>query len=205
MVASPETVIDRRHVSNIMFRFILILSILPIAAAMLARWWFGLRVLAGEGRRSCRCDLSRWTPAPGDTAVIHRAEKSAAEFGDELRTKALAKWHEEEPKAAAARENSRRFGLAVPPLSAVIAAFALLAGRVPLMGAVAIVFAASAIAAAFGLLSLPAELRAIARHARVMRERKCFPTDDDEETVIRCAIAHAWNESLPPILRWLQR
>lgn len=188
-----------------MFRIILILSILPIAAAMLARWWFGLRVLADEGRRACRCDLARWTPAPGDTALIHRAEKSAAEFGGELRAKALAEWLEQDPKAAAARDKSRRFGLAVPPLSAVIAVFAVLAGRVPLMGAVAILFAASAIAAAFGLLSLPPELRAIARHARGMRQSKSFPAGDEEETVIRCAIAHAWSESLPPILRWLQR
>jgi hypothetical protein len=188
-----------------MFRFILILSILPIAAAMLARWWFGLRVLANEGRRTCRCDLASWMPAPGDAAVIHRAEKSAAEFGAELRTKALAEWFEKDPKAATARENNRRFGLAVPPLSAVIAVFALLAGRTPVMGAIAILFAATALAAVFGLLSLPPELRAIARHARGVRKGRNFPASDDEATVIRCAVAHAWSESLPPILRWLQR
>lgn len=188
-----------------MFRFILILSILPIAAAMLARWWFGLRVLADEGRRTCRCDLASWMPAPGDAAVIHRAEKSAAEFGGELRAKALAEWFEKDPKAATARESSRRFGMAVPPLSAVIAVFALLAGRTPLMGAIAILFAATALAAAFGLLSLPPELRAIARHARGVRQGRSFPASDDEATVIRCAVAHAWSESLPPILRWLQR
>lgn len=188
-----------------MFRFILILSILPIVAAMLARWWFGLRVLADEGRRTCRCDLARWLPAPGDAAVMHRAEKSAAEFGEELRAKALVEWFENDPKAATTRENNRRFGMAVPPLSAVIAAFALLAGRTPLMGSVAILFAATALAAVFGLLSLPQELRAIARHARGVRQGRIFPASDDEETVIRCAIAHAWSETLPPILRWIQR
>ncbi len=188
-----------------MFRLILILSILPIATTMLARWWFGLRVLANEGRRTCRCDLASWMPAPGDAAVIHRAEKSAAEFGAELRTKALAEWFEKDPKAATAREKSRRFGLAVPPLSAVIAVFALLAGRTPVMGAIAILFAATALAAVFGLLSLPPELRAIARHSRSIRQNKYFPASDDETTVIRCAVAHAWSDSLPPILRWLQR
>jgi hypothetical protein len=52
---------------------------------------------------------------------------------------------------------------------------------------------------------LPPELRAIARHARGVRQGRSFPASDDEGTVIRCAVAHAWSESLPPILRWLQR
>ncbi len=188
-----------------MFRFILLISVLPIAIALLLRWWFGLRVLADEGRRSCRCDLRNWLPAPGDVANVHRADQNAAEFGQELRQKALAEWLENDPKAAKSRENARRFGLAVPPLSAVIAVFALLAGRTPLMGAVAIVFAATALATIFGILSLAPELRAIARSAQAIRKHRSFLTSDDEEAVIRCAVAHAWSETLPPILRWLHR
>lgn len=188
-----------------MFRLILMLSLLPIAAAMIARWWFGLRVLAAEGKQTCRCDLARWMPAPGDTALTHRAEKSAEEFGRELRLKSLAEWREETPKAAAAREGTRRFGRAVPPLSAMVAVFALLVGKVPLAGVLAIVVGACAVAAALGLLSLPPELQAIARGAGRMKQKKGFPARDDEENVIRCAIAHAWNEAVPPVLRWLQR
>lgn len=188
-----------------MFRFIILLSVLPVLIALLLRWWFGLRVLVSDGRRACRCDLERWLPAPEDTATIHRAEKTAAEFGQELRKKALARWLEQDPKSAKSRENSRRFGLAVPPLGAVIAVLALLAGRTPLIGAVSILVAATAISTIFGILSLAPELRAIARNAREIREKRSFPSSDDEEAVVRCAVAHAWSESLPPILRWLQR
>jgi hypothetical protein len=171
-----------------MFRLLLILSLLPIAAALIARWWLGLRVLAGEGRQICR-----------------HTEKSAAELGHELRLKALAQWRDEDPRSAAAREGTRRFGMAVPPLSVMVAVFALVVGKIPLAGVFAIVACACAVAAAFGLLTLPQELQAIARCANHMRRQKCFPNETDEVTVIRCAIAHAWDETVPPVLRWLHR
>ena len=188
-----------------MYRLLLIISLIPIVIALVARWWFGLRVLATVGARACRCDLARWMPAPGDDAAIHRAENSAAEFGRELRLKALAEWHAREPKAAKARENALRFGMAVPPLSGIIAVMGMLVGRIPPVGAIAILTGATALAAAFSLLSLPAELRAIANSARGMRENKSFPAEADGLTVIECAMAHAWEAALPPVLRWLQR
>jgi hypothetical protein len=187
------------------YRLILILSLLPIAIALVARWWFGLRVLATAGTRACRCDLAQWMPAPGDDAAVHRAENSAAEFGRELRIKALAEWHARDPKGAKSREGTHRFGMAVPPLGGVVAIMGLLVGRIPTIGAIAILLGASALAAAFSLLSLPAELRAIANSARDIRQNKSFPLEADELAVIECAMAHAWDAALPPILRWLQR
>lgn len=188
-----------------MFRILLFISLFPIAIALIARWWFGLRILAGDGKRPCRCDLTRWFPSPDDAAIIHRAEASAGEFGRQLRLKALAEWHTSDPKAASSRENTRRFGLAVPPLSGVVAVFALMVAKIPVVGAIAILLASSALSAALGLLSLPPELSAIARTARRVREEKNFPNGDDEDAVVRCAIAHAWDEALPPILRWIHR
>ena len=52
---------------------------------------------------------------------------------------------------------------------------------------------------------LPAELAAISRAARKARENSHFPNRDDEDAVIRCATAHAWDLALPPILRWIHR
>lgn len=188
-----------------MFRVILFLSLFPIAAALAARWWFGVRILLDAGKRQCRCDLGKWLPAPGDEALLHRAEESAAEFGRQLRLKALAEWTERDPKAAASREGTRRFGMAVPPLSAVVAVFAVLVGKIPIIGAIAILLGATALSALLGLLTLPPELSAISRAARQLREKKGFPDRDDESAVIRAANAHAWNLALPPILRWMHR
>jgi hypothetical protein len=188
-----------------MFKIVIIICLVPIAIALAARWWFGMRVLFVDGGRACRCDLKRWLPSPGDEAVVHRADNTARDFGRELRLKALAEWREQNPKAAASREKTRRFGLAVPPLSGLVAVFAVLVGKIPVMGAIAILVGATAIAALMGILTLPPELAAINRAARKAREEKNFPNRDDEDAVIRCASAHAWDAALPPILRWMQR
>ncbi len=188
-----------------MFRLILFISLFPIIIALLARWWFGVRVLTTEGGRLCRCDLGNWLPPPGDQALIHRAEQSAAEFGRQLRLKALAEWQANDPKGSGSREGTRRFGLAVPPLSGVVAIFAVIVGKVPVIGAVAILLGATALSAALGLLSLPPELSAITRAAAKSRKAKNFPRQDDEEAVIRCAMAHAWDAALPPIMRGFKK
>lgn len=188
-----------------MWRLLLIGSALAIAAVLIARWWFGMRVLRSEGPRPCRCDLDRWFPPSADTAVVHRAEGTAAEFGEQLRLKALAEWLSENPKAARSRENSRRFGMAVPPLSGIIAIFAVVVGKIPIIGSFAAVLAATALASVFGILSLAPELQAINRAAKKLREGGGFNRRDDEDAVIRCAVAHAWKNTLPPILSLLQR
>ncbi len=180
---------------------IYIIFLLPLGLALAARWWFALRVLAADGPIPCRCDLGRWLPAPGDPSVIHRAENAAGNFGLDLRSKALADWKQQDPKAAASREKSRRFGLAVPPLSAIVAIMAVLAAKVPVFGAVIILLGAVVLATVFDILTLPLELNAIARYAAKIREQKCFPNRDEEDAVIRCAIAHAWDQAMPPLLR----
>ena len=184
-------------------RFILILSFLPILLALAARWWFGQRVLVREGGRSCRVDLGRWKPHAEAAAAVEREEGSAHDFGWRLRRSALAEWRERDPRAASRRESARRFGMAVPPLSVVVSAFAVLVGKLTVMGAFAMIFAATAFAAFYGMLALGRELSAIAASAGELRATRAFRRSDDESAVIRCATAHAWNEALPPVLRWL--
>lgn len=188
-----------------MWKVLLTVSLIPLALSIIARWWFGLRVLADEGQRLCRCDLEVWLPEPGDDAVIHRAEAPAAEFGRQLRLKALAAWAERDPKSAAARENNRRFGMAVPPLSGIVAVMAVLVAKIPIIGAAAVVLTATALSCALGLLSLGPELQAIALAVRQARERRIFPKGDDHDAVARSAIAHAWKETLPPVIALFQR
>ena len=185
--------------------FLLLAGLVPLLGTLLIRWWFGLRVLALVGPRPCVCDLGRWLPAPGDPAQVHRAEGTAAEFGRQLWHKAMNEWREHSPREAASREGTRRFGLAVPPLSAVVAVFAVLVGKIPPTGAIAACLLVTALAAVLGLLTLPPELKALARTAAKVRKERGFPKSDDEEAVIRCAIAHAWDAALPPVVRWIQR
>jgi hypothetical protein len=187
-----------------MYRLLIIISLLPIIVSMITRWWMGKRLLRSVGIRGCRCDLARWLPPTDGKSIVRRATENAADFGRDLRLMALAAWLTDDPPAAKARANNRRFGAAVPPLATMVAAFALLVGKLPVMGVFAALFAAIAIAAATSLLGLPAELRAIARHASRVRKDKSFPDPDEEQAVIDCAIAHAWDAAAPPVIRWLQ-
>ncbi|MEI6656552.1 MAG: hypothetical protein WCP45_17450 [Verrucomicrobiota bacterium] len=187
-----------------MWRLFLLISIFPIAAALLLRWWFGLRVLAAFGGRPCRCDLMRWDKALDvNPQAVSNAQAPACEFGDQLRQAALAQWRRDEPKLAGSREASHRFGQAVPPLSAMVAVFAAFLAKIPISGALIIFIAATALATVFTLLSLGAELRAIASTAKSLRQARAFVRSDDEDAVIQSAIARAWCETIPPVLRML--
>lgn len=188
-----------------MWRVLFLFSILPIVAAAAARWYFGLRVLAVEGGRPCRCDPSRWPSADAELTEIPKPEESAHEFGRQLRDTALSEWHQSDPKASASRQGSKRFGMAVPPLSAMVAIFALIVAKIPIMGAITILLASTAVSCAIGLLSIAPELAAITRTAKRLRDSRSFPRRDDEDAVIRCAVAHVWTETLPPVISMIQR
>ena len=189
----------------LLLRLLLIASLIPIAICLAARWWNGTRVLANLDGTACRCDLKRWLPDPEDESTVHRAEDTAGAFGKQLRLKALAEWKSENLRAWRSRENARRFGMAVPPLSAIIAVFAVIVAKIPLIGLLAVPLAATAISTVIGQLSLPGELAAIARYAKRVRNDHAFPDPDHEEAVIRCACAHAWDLATPPILRCLNK
>lgn len=188
-----------------MWKLLFLFSLLSLAGCLGARWWFGLRVLLQSGGRPCKCDLARWSSPTQGNEVIQRAEQSAYEFGRQLRLAALVEWREVDPKGERSRASSKRFGMAVPPLSGVVATMAVVVAKIPIIGAIACFFAATALAAVLGILSLAPELAAVNRKVRKLRDSRCFPRSDDEAAVIRCAVAHCWKETLPPMLAMFQR
>ena len=117
---------------------------------------------------------------------------------------ALREWKARDAKAAKARAKAKAFATAVTPCTVVCVAFALVVGKVPVVGAFALVIASLAAAAVFSYLSLGAEWREVARAANRLREGRAFRSRADEEAVIACARAHAWHQALPLVLRWLQ-
>ncbi len=188
-----------------MWKLLFLFSLVPLAVCLAARWWFGLRVLLQSGGRPCKCDLARWSPPKTGAEVIQRAEQSAYEFGRQLRLTAMEEWREADPKAERSRAGSKRFGMAVPPLSGVIAIMAVIVAKIPVIGAISCFLAATALAAVLGILSLAPELAAVNRSARKLRQSRCFSRSDDEAAVVRCAVAHCWKETLPTMLAILQK
>ncbi len=187
-----------------MFRILLLVSALPIAATIVLTWWFGTRVLWAQGKRMCRADLGKWTPDDEAEGAAQSSEATAKVFGIQVRNQALKAWKEQSPKLAKAREGNRAFGMAVPPLSGVVVVFAAAVGRLPPFGAITIFVMATAISAVLGMLSLPSELTAVRRYIKSDKFKGSFPNSYDEESVIACALAQVWESGLPPILRWLQ-
>jgi len=187
-----------------MWRIFIFLSILPPVLAMVLRWWYGTRVLATQGPRLCRADLAKWIPEPDDGAVARRSDETAHVTGFFLWQYALREWAKHDPKAAAARDKSKRLSVILPPFMVLIVAFALVVGKIPILGAFALVFGSIAVSALLSYLTLGPELREVASAANRLRKSGAFRLRDDENAVVECAMAHAWHQSLPPVLRWLQ-
>jgi hypothetical protein len=185
------------------WRILYIPCILVIAAAVIARVWFGKKIVLGKGEQPCKVDVDRWSDLLATTVNLPTCEAKAAELGRQLRKSAIVQWQQRDPKAARARDAAKRFGMAVPPLTIAVVLFALIAARIPVSGAIAIFLAATALSSVLGLLSIGAELRAVAVLARTLREHRAFPRRDDEDSVISCAVAEVWLDALPPILRWI--
>ncbi len=126
-------------------------------------------------------------------------------FAELLRKIALADWRVRDKKAAIAREGTRRFGMAVPPLTAMVAILGIMVGRVTPSYGIAIFLLATALAAIFSYLSIAPEINAILTTARRLRTSGIFHRRDDEDAVIQAAVAISWKEAAPPIFNLLQR
>ncbi len=188
-----------------MFRILILLAALPIIAAFVARWWFGMRILSTAGRRQCSCDLSRWEKSFGKDNLPPSKNGDARIYAALLRKAALADWSTRDSKAAAAREGSRRFGMAVPPLSLMIAILAIIVGKILVTGAIAIFLLAIAFSVIISYLSISPELNAILVTARRLRDTGAFHRRDDEDAVIKAASALVWKEGAPPVFNLIQR
>ena len=188
-----------------MFRFLVILAALPIIAAFLLRWWFGIRILTTFGKRQCSCNLAKWEETFGAETVPPAASADARVHAQFLHKATLLDWQRREPKSAASREAVRRFGMAVPPLSAMVAILAVIVMKLTPFMAIAVFLLAVAVAAIFAYLGLAPELRAIALTSRRLRATRIYPRREDEDAVIQAATALAWKQAAPPIFNLVQR
>lgn len=188
-----------------MFRLLILLAALPIVAAFLARWWFGMRILSTDSRCQCSCDLDRWEKTFGSENLPPSKSGDAKIYAACLRKSALTDWGTRDPKAAASREGARRFGMAVPPLSLMIAILAIIVGKIPVTGAIAIFLLAIAFSVIISYLSIAPELNAILITSRRLRDTSVFHRRDEEDAVIAAANALAWKEAAPPVFSLIQK
>ncbi|MDP4624780.1 MAG: hypothetical protein NWT08_06550 [Akkermansiaceae bacterium] len=188
-----------------MFRFLVILSALPIITAFLLRWWLGIRILSTTGKRQCSCNLTKWEETFGKDSTPPSASADARVHAEFLHKAALSDWKTREPKAAATREAVRRFGMAVPPLTAMVMILPIIIMKISPLLAIAFFLLAIALAATFAYLGLAPELRAIALTSRRLRDSRIYPRREDEDAVVQATTALAWKQAAPPIFNLIQR
>jgi len=186
-------------------RFLILLAVLPIIAAFVARWWLGLRVISTAGRRQCSCDLALWEKSFGTENPPPSKSGDALIFAETLRKASLADWKTREPKAAASRAGVRRFGMAVPPLALMVVVLGAIVKRVPVSFVLPVFLTAIALAIIFSYLSIAPELNAMLIASRRLRASGAFHRRDDEDAVIAATKALVWKESTPPILNLIQK
>lgn len=186
-------------------RLLILLAALPIIITLVVRWWFGLRLLKSSAELQCSCNLEKWKqtfdeqhlpPSPSGNLII---------FAELFRKSALADWRVRDKKAAIAREGTRRFGMAVPPLTAMVVIVGIFVGRITPSYGIAIFLIATAFSAVIAYLSIAPEIHAILTTARSLRTSGIFHRRDDEDAVIQAAVAISWKEAAPPIFNLLQR
>lgn len=188
-----------------MSRLLIIIAVVPILITFILRWWFGLRHIASLKTQQCTCNLEKWQDTLGDGYLPASSSGDLIIYADLLRKSALADWKIRDSKTAISREASRRFSMAVPPLTAMIVILGAVVGRVPPVYAIAIFLLSIAFTASVSYLSLAPELKAILVTSRRVRDRRIFPRKDDEDAVIQTAISLAWKEAAPPIFNLIQR
>lgn len=126
-------------------------------------------------------------------------------YADLFRKTALADWRVRDKKTAISREGTRRFGMAVPPLTAMIVILGIMVGRITPTYAIAIFLLAAAFSAIIAYLSIAPEIQALLITSRRLRSSGIFHRRDDEDAVIEAAIALTWKEAAPPIFNLIQR
>lgn len=186
-------------------RLLILIAILPILITLAVRWWFGLRLLKSSAELPCECDLGKWNQTFGEKNLPGAATGSVITYAEHFRKAALADWRERDKKSAMSREGTRRFGMAVPPLTAMIVILGIMVGRITTSYGIAIFLLATAFSATLAYLSIASEINALLITSRRLRASGIFRRRDDEDAVIQTAVALTWKEAAPPIFNLIQR
>lgn len=186
-------------------RLLILIARLPILITLAVRWWFGLRLLKSNSEHTCGCDLERWKQTFGESNLPASSSGDPIAYAELFRKAALADWRVRDKKSAISREGTRRFGMAVPPLTAMIVILGIMVSRITTSYAIAIFLLATAFSAVIAYLGIAAEINALLISSRRLRESGIFHRRDDEDAVIQAAVALTWKEAAPPIFNLIQR
>lgn len=185
-------------ISAVAWKIVIILSLLPLIGAWLARHWFWTRASRQGLRRDCGITVREFRQRLGLPPGRKGKETDAAALGDALRECGLRLMEREGSKVAKARVTGGYVTRVMPALTAIIAVFAVLSHRVPnVWAAMAVALAVIALWTFHRFTGMAIEWRAVARGTEVLKATRALKRADDEEEVIRCAKASVWSTVWP--------
>ena len=180
-----------------MWKLVIILALIPLLGAWLARQWFWTRVRLEGLRRDCGTSVADFRQRLGLPPGRRAAATDAAALGNALRECGLALLEKEGHPLAKARLTGALVTRALPALVGVITVFAVLSQRVTGGWALAGALGAMAAWTLLRLGGMAVEWRAVARGAEALRQSRALKRADDEEEVVRCAKASVWSTVWP--------
>ena len=180
-----------------MWKLVILLSLIPLVGAWVARHWFWSRVRLEGLRRDCETTVKDLRVRMGLPGGRRGTETHAAALGNAVRECGLFLLEREGDTVAKARVKGAFLTRALPALAGVVAGFAIFSKRVPAGWAIAGAIGVIAMWTLLRLTGMAIEWRAVARGTEELKATRALKRIDDEEEVIRCAKASVWSTVWP--------
>lgn len=178
-------------------RLLIIIALLTLIAAWVARWWFWKRVRDKGRRVECSMTVSELYEKLGQPRKKPNDLRDAAALGSALRDCGL-RLLEQDGLAVAKKRRTGWWSLKILPiLVAVIFVFSLVFQRVAPAWIMAIGLLIIALHVALRVTGLGIELKAVRRGLDEFEKKGRFRRMSEEEAVVDCAKASVWETILP--------
>lgn len=183
---------------SVLPKILLLISLLTLIVAWVARWWFWSRSRDRGRRVECSLTESELREALGFPRKKPSEARDAATLGSALRECGL-RLLEKDGMALARKRRTGWWSLKIlPGLLAVILAFALVFQRVQPIWVLGVGLLVIALHVVLRVSGISVELKAVRRGLDELERKKArFRRMSEEEAVVECARASVWQTILP--------
>lgn len=210
-----------------MHRLIILLTLLPVIAAIACRRFLSDRVIKssqqqifqysikgfaekmlhslGHGDIQLKPQKSLWAGGHRITedsltlTYLSDQDSTAQNLGKTALEVGLFLLALKDPKLISRRQWAIRFGYVFPAFTILIAVFSLILAKVSIGWILAIIITSLGLASGAQLLALMANMQAVQLASIVLKKKHLFTRSHDEEAVIRASKAWAWYDIAPGI------
>ena len=180
-----------------MARILIIIALLTLITAWIARWWFWKRVRDKGRRVECSMTVSELCEKLGQPRKKQNDLKDAAALGSAMRDCGL-RLLEKDGLTLAKKRRTGWWSLKIlPVLVAIIFVFALVFQRIAPAWILGVGLMVIALHVVLRVSGLGVELKAVRRGLEEFEKKGKFRRMSEEEAIVDCARASVWETILP--------